>query len=286
MLIFGRLGAPALGLPGSGTATALVAWAMATALAIHIRHAKLLPVMPMSLAELWHGLCEVTALGVPIAGVWLLEIGMFSASSLLMGRFGPVALAAHQICINLVSLTFTVPSAISTAATVRLGFHMGARAPAEARVAAGAALAIGVAFMALVAIALNLFARPIIRLYLAADDPALPQVLSLGTGMLTVAALFQVFDATQCVAAGALRGLLDVRMPLLIGVVGYWLLGLPIGAALAFATPLGPIGLWCGLAAGLVLVAAMLATRLRRRMGALSAQLPPAASGLGALAKP
>jgi MATE family multidrug resistance protein len=260
---------------------------MAVALAIHIWRANLVPRGPISspLTELWRGLREVAVLGVPIAGAWLLEIGMFSASSLLMGRFGPVALAAHQICISLVSLTYTVPSAISTAATVRVGFHMGARAPRDAQVAGYTALAIGVSFMALIAIVLSLFARPIVSLYLDLNDPALSEILALGAILLTVAALFQVFDGAQCVAAGALRGLLDVRLPLLVAVVGYWLLGLPIGVVLAFESPLGPAGLWCGLAIGLLLVAGMLVMRFRRRIADLSAGFQRATTCLASPAK-
>jgi MATE family multidrug resistance protein len=178
MLIFGHLGAPTLGLPGSGYATAIVAGAMAAVLTIYAWLARLLPrgMARLSLAEFWHGLREVLVLGLPIAGVWWLEIGMFSCSSLLMGRFGPVALAAHQICINLVSLTYTVPSAISTAATVRVGFHIGARAPGDAGIAGFIALALGIAFMALAAIVLSVFARPIVGLYLDAGDSSLPRV--------------------------------------------------------------------------------------------------------------
>jgi MATE family multidrug resistance protein len=285
MLIFGHLGAPALGLPGSGYATAIVAWSMTVALAIHLCLAKLLPsgIARLSMVELWRGLRRVVALGLPIAGSWWLEIGMFSCSSLLMGRFGPVALAAHQICINLVSLTYTVPSAISTAATVRVGIHVGARAPENARVAGLAALALGVSFMVFAAIVLLVFAGGIVGLYLDAGDRSLPEVQALGISMLAVAALFQVFDGTQCVLAGALRGLIDVRIPLLAAVIGYWLLGLPIGAGLALKTGLGPLGLWWGLAIGLIVVAVMLAARFHYRIGKLTAN-PPSAK-LGWLAK-
>jgi MATE family multidrug resistance protein len=267
-VLFRSLGAPALGISGSGYATSIVAWAMTAALAVYASGANLLPrgLARLGSAELRRGLREVLRLGLPIAGMWWLEIGVFSCSSLLMGQFGPVALAAHQICINLVSLTYMVPLALSSAATVRVGFHIGARAPNEARIAGLVAMMLGISFMVLAALALRAFARPIFSLYLDATDPSLPQVQALGVSLVTLAALFQVFDGTQCVASGALRGLMDVRMPVIAAIVGFWLLGLPIGAGLAFGTSLGPVGLWCGLAIGLVVVAVMLALRFRRRI--------------------
>ena len=274
MLIFGHLGAPALGLAGSGYATSIVGALMAIALALYAWRVGALPegMLRLPLAELRDGIGEVLALGLPVAGQWSIEIGLFSGSSLLMGWFGPVALAAHQICLNLCSLTYMVPFAISTAATVRVGYHIGARSPRAARIAGFTALGLGISFMALAAVALVFFARPIFGLYLDAGDPALPQVQTVGASLLALAAIFQVFDGTQCVASGALRGLKDVRMPLVAAVIGYWILGLPIGASLAFRTSLGPVGLWWGFVAGLVVVAFLLALRFRRRIDQLVAQ--------------
>lgn len=272
-LIFGHLGSPALGLPGSGYATSIVAWLMAIALAVHLYLVKLMParLTRMATAEIWRGLREVWALGLPIAVGWWLEIGMFSASSLVMGHFGPVALAAHQIGVNLVSLTYTVPSALSTAATVRVAFHIGAKAPAEARIAGYTALGLGVIFMVFAAMVLSLFGRPIMGLYLNPGDPSLPLVETVGAAILAFAALFQVFDGVQCVIAGILRGLRDVRIPLLAAFIGYWVLGLPVGAGLAFAAALGPSGLWAGMAMGIIVVAFILALRLRHQFGELTA---------------
>jgi MATE family multidrug resistance protein len=178
-----------------------------------------------------------------------------------------------------------VPSAISTAATVRVAFHIGAKAPADARVAGVTAIGLAITFMVFSALVLSLFARPIIGLYLNHDDPSLHRVEQVGVSILSIAALFQVFDGTQCVIAGALRGLKDVRIPLIAALFGYWLLGLPIGAGLAFGAQLGPVGLWCGMAIGLVVVALMLALRFRHRIRELTA-IPPRVAASPAFGRP
>jgi MATE family multidrug resistance protein len=277
-LIFGHLGSPALGLAGSGYATSAVGWCMMLALALYAGGARLLPLdlFRLGISALGRGVGEVLKLGLPIAGMWVIEIGLFSGSSVLMGHFGPVALAAHQICLNLCSLSYMVPFAIATGATVRVGFHLGAGEPRRARLAGFTALALGSSFMVVSAVSICLFARAIFSLYLDADDPSLPAVEALGGTLLVLAALFQVFDGTQCVVSGALRGLKDVRVPLIAGIAGYWGLGLPIGSGLAFGTSLGPVGLWWGFAAGLVTVAIMLTLRFNRRTRELIDHPPPA----------
>jgi MATE family multidrug resistance protein len=276
MLIFGHFGWPALGLAGSAYATAMANWSMGAALTVYAWQERLLPagLFRLRWRQMRSGLASLLALGVPAAALESIEIGFFSASSLLMARFGPVALAAHQICLNLCALTYMVPLGIATGATVRVGLHVGSRAWNDAKVAGMVALALGASVMLVIAIWLRLFAGPILGLYLDAGDPSLPQVQALGTAMLTLAALFQVFDGIQCVAIGALRGLRDVTVPLVLAIVGYWGLGLPIGALFAYATPLGPIGLWCGIATGLVVVAVLLAIRFRDRAG-LRISAPP-----------
>jgi MATE family multidrug resistance protein len=280
-LIWGHLGLPALGLAGSGYATSISGWYMAVSLALYAWRAELLPSDLFSLTrrEIRAGLREVIALGAPMAGQWSIEIGLFSGSSLLMGYFGPVALAAHQICLNLCSVSYMVPFAISTAATVRVGYHLGAGAPRAAQIAGFTSLALGISFMTMSALSLILFAYPIFGLYVDASDSSLSQVQLIGARLLVPAALFQVFDGTQVVASGALRGLKDVRIPLVAAVFGYWILGLPIGTGLAFWTGLGPVGLWWGFFAGLVIVGLILAARFQRRMGELvrHAQLVEAA---------
>jgi MATE family multidrug resistance protein len=268
VLVFGHLGFPALGLSGSGYATSIIWWGMLAGFALHLRFARLLP--DDLFRPGWAALCRAAGalleLGWPIAAIYLVEMGLFSVSGLLMGWFGPVALAAHQICLNLASLTFMVPLAISQAATVRVGFHAGGGALHRARAAGFAALALGIGFMLVMAVTITSMAGPIFHLYLDDADPNFDAVMALGGEMIVLAALFQMFDGAQVVAAGALRGLKDTTASLIAGAIGYWGLGMPIGAGLAFGLRLGPIGLWWGFVGGLVAVSILLSLRFRQRI--------------------
>jgi MATE family multidrug resistance protein len=262
-LVFGHLGLPALGLAGSGYATAVVWWISALALIGYAGRAHLIPIgivaLPMS--EIRIGLAAVLKIGWPIAGILIVEVGLFVVSSILMGYFGSVALAAHQICLGIASLVFMVPMSIGQAATVRVGFHIGAGAFSHARMAGIVALVFTTGFMILSATCLVLFARPVFSLYLDANDPQRDAVLAIGGRLILVAAAFQLVDGAQAVASGALRGLKDTRAAMLAGIIGYWGLGMPIGAGLAFGLGLGPIGLWWGFAGGLGAAALLLTAR-------------------------
>jgi MATE family multidrug resistance protein len=270
-LVFGHLGLPALGLAGSGYATALVWWASAILLIGYCGYARLIPkgILSLSFQELIAGLTSVMVIGWPIAGILIVEVGLFAGSSVLMGRFGSAALAAHQICLGIASLVFMVPMSIGQAATVRVGFHIGAGAFAHARAAGMMALAIGIGFMVFSALALILFATPVFSLYLDANDPQRDTVLAIGGQLILVAAAFQLFDGAQAVASGALRGLKDTRAAMIAGIIGYWGLGMPIGVGLAFGLNFGPIGLWWGFAGGLGAVAILLTARFRHKANLL-----------------
>jgi len=267
-LIFGHLGLPAFGLAGSGYATAITWALMGLALAGYIGRARLLPAdfWHLSWAERGRGLEAVFRLGWPIAGIYAVEVGLFSVSSLLMGWFGAVAVAAHQICLGVCSLTFMVPLAVGQAATVRVGFHMGAGAVARARLAGFTALGLGVGFMSCSAVAIAFSRHLVFAFYLDRDDPNYGQVVSLGMNLLLIACVFQMFDGAQVVAAGALRGLKDTRVPMLLGAFGYWGLGMTIGVLLAFQAGVGPAGLWWGFVGGLATVSILLSQRFRALM--------------------
>jgi MATE family multidrug resistance protein len=273
-LVFGHLGLPALGLAGSGYATAIVWWGWAIALIGYAFFAELVrpPLFHLTSAEIGSGMRSVLKVGWPIAGVMIVEVGLFAASSLLMGRFGSTALAAHQICLGIASLVFMVPLAIGQAATVRVGYHIGAGRLAAARTAGFLALAIGVFFTAFSAAGLVLFNEPVFSLYLDAADPQREAVLAIGAKMFMVAAAFQLFDGAQTIASGALRGLKDTRAAMIAGTIGYWGLGMPLGAGLAFGAGVGPIGLWWGFAGGLGLTAVLLTLRFHRRTRHLIAE--------------
>jgi MATE family multidrug resistance protein len=263
ILIYGHFGLPAFGLRGSAYATSLSCWGMALSMTIYAARCKLLPegLLRVDLRELGRGIAELFRIGWPIACTILAEMGLFSVSTIVMGRFGPVPLAAHQICLGISSLTFMVPMAIGQASTVRVGFHIGAGQPHLARQAGFLSLALGVGFMALSATSLKLFSGPVIRAYLDANDPDVDAVLDIGRQMISLAAVFQLFDGAQTVGSGSLRGLKDTHIAMIFALSGYWGLGLPLGVLLAFFLGFGPTGLWWGFVAGLAVVAILMSAR-------------------------
>lgn len=275
VLIHGHLGFPALGLRGSAFATTFSCWGMAVAMTSYAFRQRLVPpgIFSVTRPEIWLGMKELFRIGWPIACTIIAEMGLFSVSTILMGRFGPVPLAAHQICLNIASLTFMVPMAIGQAATVRVGFHTGAGQPALARQAGFLSLILGIGFMALSATVLKLFSATVIGFYLDNGDPEVGNVLEIGRQMIALAALFQLFDGAQTVAGGALRGLKDTHAAMVFAGIGYWGLGLPSGILLAFFLGVGPTGLWWGFLSGLSVVAVMLTWRFTR----MSARLVAAA---------
>lgn len=259
LLMYGNLGFPALGAEGAGWSSAAVLWVdallMFTVLHRHhrFRHLRLLrrPEVPNP-AELW----RLLRLGVPIGATIVMEVGLFSAVALLMGRFGAVAVAAHQVALNYAALMFMVPLGLSLAITVRVGQAAGAGDRAGERLAGVVGMAMGVAVMGVSALIMVLAPRFIVGLYTA--DEA---VLALAVGLLQMAALFQISDGLQVSAMGALRGRKDTTWPLGANLLAYWGVGLPLGWYLGFEAGFGPRGLWVGLVGGLSVAALLLATR-------------------------
>ena len=189
----------------------------------------------------------------------MLEYTAFGAVALLMGRIGTTAVAAHQVAINLASLTFMVPLGVGQAGAVLVGHAIGSGDQESARGAARAAVAFGVGFMAFTAVTFLLLPEPLAHLY--TTDAA---TVELAAALLPVAGVFQLFDGAQAVTTGILRGAGDTRVPMLTTLGGYWLFGIPVSLLLGFRTSLGPVGLWWGLAAALGLVAIILALRTWR----------------------
>jgi MATE family multidrug resistance protein len=260
-LIFGHWGAPALGLAGSSCATSAARWSMFLWLLVGGRRA-LLPVwrgFTREAVELARHL-RLLRIGLPIGVHQCLELALFLFVALLMGRLGVAALAGHQIAINLASLSFMVPLGIAGAAATRVGHAIGRGDMPGARRTAAVCLALGAGVMLLFAAAFALAPHFLARLYSA--DPA---VVGTAAALLPIAAVFQVFDGTQVVSAGVLRGAADTTLPAAIALLGYLLLGLPIGWYLGFGAGYGPRGLWWGLTAGLAIVAALLVARILQR---------------------
>jgi MATE family multidrug resistance protein len=195
-------------------------------------------------------------LGAPAAGQIVLEVGAWNGATLAAGWLTPVALATHQIALNYAAMTYMVPLGVSAAAAVSVGHAMGAGDAGRARRAGWLALAMGTGFMLLAAVVFLVAPRPLIALY--TTDA---RVMAVGPGLLLVAAAFQVFDGIQTVSTGALRGLGETRVPMVANLVGYWVLGLPLGLTLCFVLKWGIYGLWIGLTLALVVIAMTLLLR-------------------------
>jgi MATE family multidrug resistance protein len=278
MLIFGHLGAPALGVRGSALATVGARVVMAAVLLAVILYrerslvrnrltgAGLLLRHRSSRIDL-APIRRLLVLGLPAASQVTLEVGVFALATALAGRLAPTALAAHQIAINLASLTFMVPLGVASAAAVRVGHAVGRRDRNGAARAGWTAILFGVLFMSCAAAVFLFIPRALIGAF--TNDPA---VLAIGVSLLFVAALFQLFDGVQAVSTGTLRGLGDTRTPMLWNLAGHWFVGLPLGYTLCFVWGFGVIGLWWGLSTGLIICGVALLTVWSRRVAAL--QMP------------
>ena len=261
VLIHGHLGLPALRSEGCAIATSLSRWLMFAlllgtgwpALARYLRPVR-------REAARWPLLLRQLRLGLPIGVMYLMEMGAFAFVTVTMGSIGATQVAGHQLTLNLASLSFMVPLGISAAASVRVGHAVGRRDHAGMRRATGVAIVAGAATMAVFAAVFALAPRLLARCY--TDDAGVIAMVAL---LLPVAAAFQVFDGIQIVCGGVLRGCGDLRVPMLIHLAGFWLLGIPLSLALAFRAGMGPRGLWAGLAVALAFVAAVLLLRVRWR---------------------
>jgi multidrug resistance protein, MATE family len=263
-LIFGKLGMPALGIIGSGFATTLsqtlmCALLLAASLIDPRMRALRLFALPWRLAgtelkALWR-------LGLPIGAMIVAEVGVFASATLAMGRFGATAIDAHTIALQIASLAFMVPLGLGQAATVRVGLAFGARDAAAISRAGWTAFGLTAIFAVLSAATMTTVPRLLIAPFMEVDAPQNAEAVATAVALLRVAAIFQIFDASQATLANMLRGLHDSRWPLVIALGGYWAFGAPIGVALGFAASLGPVGVWIGLASGLAAVAVLLMIR-------------------------
>jgi MATE family multidrug resistance protein len=263
LLIFGKFGFPEMGLVGAGIATGLSRGFMLIGLALFIRFFGL----HRGAWVAWSrrafeaaALRRMLALGAPVAIQMSLEIWAFSAGTLLAGRLGAVSLAAHTIVLNLAALSFMLPLGISQAAVTRVGNLLGRRDPLGARRAAWVAVAMGAGVMTLSAAAFVL-----LREFLPALYTQSPDVIVLAAAILPIAAVFQVFDGTQVVGCGVLRGMGRTRPAAWFNFIAYWVIGLPFGAWLGLSLGWGLAGIWWGLALGLAAVAISLVVWLRFR---------------------
>jgi MATE family multidrug resistance protein len=260
LLVFGRLGLPALGVTGSGWATTISRLYMAGVLVFAAWHHDRRHGIPGgSDLSRWRPdparLRRLLTLGLPAAGHVTLESGVFAAATALAGRLGPVSLAASQVVLNVACVTFMIPLGLASAGAVRVGQAVGrGDTPAAARVG-WATLGLGTAFMGLAGLTFAAAPRAIVAAF--TDDP---RVLRLGVPLLLLAATFQLFDGVQGVTTGNLRGAGDTHTPMVSHALAHWVIGLPLGYVLAFPAGFGVVGLWAGLSLGVILAACLLFT--------------------------
>ncbi|MEY3480245.1 MAG: hypothetical protein RIQ71_1020 [Verrucomicrobiota bacterium] len=261
VLIYGKLGAPAMGLTGAGWATLASRLATFAGLACYVWRGAARPKhRPAFDRNLLAEHVSLLRLGVPAGLSLLSEVGAFTVAAILIGKLGAVPLAAHQIAITCASTTFMFPLGVSMASTVRIAQANGAGRNNLLRPIAAGSWAIGVGVMAAFAVILlaanHLIASTFIK------DPA---VIAIAASLLVVAGIFQLVDGVQVVGSGLLRGLRDATGPMAVTVAAYWVVALPLGSWLTFYAGMGARGMWTGLALGLGIAAVLLVRRFMTR---------------------
>jgi len=262
IFMYGLLGAPELGGVGCGVSTAIVMWCELIAILIVVsqRQFRNTGLQDRFSWPIWQHIKPLLIIGAPIGATLFFEVGLFSLTTILLGRFGAEAVASHTIAMNLAGIIFMLPLALGMASTIRIGFNIGAGEPHLARRTTWVAMQSSAAIAVVAATLAILF-----RYQVAAIYTTDPKVLQLAATLMLFVAAFQLFDATQATALGALRGYKDTRIPMLITMFGYWVVGLPVGCVLGFgwiAKAMGIYGFWIGLVAGLAIVCAALNYRL------------------------
>ena len=266
--IFGNLGAPELGLQGAAVATILTTLTTLAAYVVAIRLDPRLHryrVFGRWWSPDWPRLLHIVRIGTPIALTITAEAGIFGAAAFLMGNIGASQLAAHTVALQIAALAFQVPFGVGQAATIRVGYFYGARDPDGMKRAGWTAIVVGTGFMAFTALLMIMIPKPLIAIYVDPWDPKNAVLVGFALQYIVIAAAFQLFDGMQAVAAGALRGLQDTRIPMWIAAFAYWVPGIGTALALGFYTPLEGVGVWIGLATGLTVAAALLGWRWHRR---------------------
>ncbi|MEP3227075.1 MAG: MATE family efflux transporter [Parasphingorhabdus sp.] len=273
-LIFGKFGVPAFGVVGAGIGSVmtnlLMFGGMVLVVILHKRFRRYHLFGRFWRAD-WQRFGALWKLGLPIAVTMGLEGSVFGIAALLMGWINAESVAAHAIALQLASLTFMVPMGLAQAATVRVGIQYGRRDHAGIARAGWVSFVIGTGFMAAMALVFVLAPDFLIAIFIDAEAPGNEKVAALAVSFLAIAAIFQIVDGAQVVGAGMLRGLHDTTVPMIFALMGYWFIGIGVGAGLAFWQGWEGIGVWTGLASGLGIVAILMLARwlMRARIGLL-----------------
>ncbi|HET7461842.1 MAG TPA: MATE family efflux transporter [Longimicrobium sp.] len=248
-----------MGVAGSGLSTSLVRWSILLVMAAYVAlHRELSPFRGTRLAPDFGRIMRIVKIGAPIGAQIGAEVGTFVFAAVMMGWLGPVQLAAHNVVISIASSTFMVAVGASAAGTIRVGHHLGAGSLRGVHRAAIAAYGAVLGFMVVCALAFLLLPRTLIGLY--TGDPG---IIRYATGLMLMAALFQVFDGAQVTGLSILRGAADTRAPMWITILGYWAVGIPVAYGLGFHTRLGHVGIWAGLTLSLAVVSLFMLGRVR-----------------------
>ncbi|WP_426816475.1 MATE family efflux transporter [Winslowiella sp. 2C04] len=266
IFIYGHFGMPALGGVGCGVATASVYWVMFILMKIWVGRAGSMRDIKLATrfdAPDWKVLYRLSSLGLPVALALFFEVTLFAVVALLVSPLGIVKVAGHQIALNFSSLMFVLPLSLGVAATIRVGYRLGQGSAEAARVAAWTAQGVGVIMAAFTATFTVIFREQIAQLY--TDNP---EVITLATQLMLLAAIYQFSDSIQVIGSGILRGYKDTRSIFFITFIAYWILGLPVGYLLGMTDwvvpAMGPAGFWCGFIIGLTSSAVMMIWRMRR----------------------
>jgi len=281
VFLYGNLGMPALGVTGVGISWSLASWAQLLTMVIYIRRQPILAryrVLTGLFASDWKVLKDLIHVGWPISLSYAFESSMFLASSLMMAWIGPDALGAHTVVISISSMSYMIPYGLSQAATVRVGFNTGAGDPASARRAGFAAIGLGIAWMLMTGTLMVSVPDTLIGFYFDITAPQNQGALAVALTIIPISALFQVVDGIQCTAIGALRGLKDTRVPMLLCFIGYCIIGLMSSLLLAFAFGFDGPGVWFGLFIGLLVAAVLLTLRFQNLSRRLTLRAPTAAT--------
>ncbi len=269
MLVFGNLGAPALGLEGSALASVVTSLFILAAYVAAISWDRRLRRYHI-FGNWWRTetsrMQEIIRIGMPIMFTIIAEAGLFSGAAFLMGRIGPSELAGHTIALQVAALAFQIPFGIGQASTIRVGYHYGAGDTEAIGRAGWVALAIAVGFSVITASVMLFAPHTVLSIYVDVDAPKNAAMVGFAVQYLLLAALFQLVDAVQAVSAGNLRGLQDTRVPMVIAVISYWAAGYSISIWLGLNSPLEGVGVWIGLAAGLLVASILLTWRWTRRV--------------------
>ncbi|NNE86881.1 MAG: MATE family efflux transporter [Silicimonas sp.] len=268
MLIFGNWGAPELGVAGAGFASLFSNLFSFAALAVYAVWRRPDHELFRNFHKPdWEAFGRVFRLGWPIGATSVAEVALFAASTVMMGWVGTIALAAHGIALNIASLTFMIHVGLSQAITVRVGKAWGRKDRETLRVASIAGMALSLVAAVLIAAAFVFFPDPLVGAFVDPNEPQRVVILTTGATLLAVAALFQLVDSGQVMALGMLRGVQDTRVPMIMAIVSYWLIGLPVSYLLGFTFEMGGVGIWLGLTVGLAGACVMMQARFWRRYG-------------------